>query len=504
MHIIDVNTSFGKRVDPDPRFTPAALCDELGRHKVARAFAFSQKGLHYSSFYGNAEALQVTRQYPALLPVATLNPRESLGWQEEMNRVLRAGVKILRFFPGQQGWSITSARFREILDYLHGSGIALMVSTTECPTGWELAIQIAEMTANLEMPVILTDSGYGNMTESIAVMQKYPHVYADTRWLAAMDAVEIMAEAVGADRLLYSSMAPLLPMQKALNQVLEAHLSDGDKIAILGGNAMRLFDIAPEELAGAPRLDSLEPKKFDEEIIDVHSHLGYWALPLRNEDYDPAQMLARMRRFGITRSILSSYESMRYDLAAGNRAVAQAIEGHPELLGYVELDPHHLELSCAEMDRYYPLPNFAGCEIELTHIPCPTGSPKVRALFAEMAKRGKPVLFMPHSEADAEAERALGREFPNLNIIHAHSFDAEWAQVVQDTPNIHVEHCYSRGSHFPVIDTLRILGPERVLFGSDQTLLSVGAAVGMYLDAGMTAEARTLVLAGNARRIFGI
>jgi predicted TIM-barrel fold metal-dependent hydrolase len=503
MHVIDVNTSFGKRVDPDPRFAPAALCDELARHQVARAFAYSQQGLHYSSFHGNAETLRVAKQYPALLPVATLNPRESLGWQAEIDRCLCAGVKAFRFFPGQQGWPVASACFREIIDHLSGRTV-LMISTVECPTGWELASRVAEMTKDRKLPVILTDSGYSNMSETIAVMQQYPHIYADTRWLAAMDAVEIMAEAVGADRLLYSSMAPLLPMQKALNQVLEANLSDKDKLAILGGNALRLFDIAPGELADAPRLDSLEPAQFDEEIIDVHSHLGYWALPLRNEDYDPTRMLARMRRFCITRGILSSYESMRYDLAAGNLAVAQAIEGHPELLGYVELDPHHLELSCAEMDKYYPLPNFAGCEIELTHIPCPTGSPKVRALFAEMAKRGKPVLFMPHSAGDAEAERALGREFPNLNIIHAHSFDGEWAKVVKDTPNIHVEHCYSSGSHFPIIETLKILGPERVLFGTDQTLLSVGAAVGMYLDAEMTAEERQLVLAGNARRIFSL
>ena len=70
-----------------------------------------------------------------------------------------------------------------------------------------------------------------------------------------------------------------------------------------------------------------------------------------------------LRACGATASHTASsryYEGMRYDIEAGNRLVAEAIAGHPELRGYVELNPHHLELSCAEMDKYYQLPNFAG------------------------------------------------------------------------------------------------------------------------------------------------
>ena len=215
-------------------------------------------------------------------------------------------------------------------------------------------------------------------------------------------------------------------------------------------------------------------------------------------------MLRRMRDHGITHSILSSYEGMRYDIRSGNRAVAAAIAPHPELHGYVELDPHQLALSCAEMDRYYALSGFIGCELELTHIPCPTESPNVRALMAEIARRRKPVLFMPAAPSDAAAERRLALDHPDLRIIHAHAFDRAWAQVVRDAPNICVEFCATRASHHSLRDCLDVLGPERVLFGSDQTLLSVGAAVGLYLDAGLTAHERELVLHGNARRLFGI
>jgi predicted TIM-barrel fold metal-dependent hydrolase len=225
---------------------------------------------------------------------------------------------------------------------------------------------------------------------------------------------------------------------------------------------------------------------------------------MRQECYDPTQMLARMRRFGITRSVLSSYEGMRYDMAAANRALAAAIEGHPELLGYVELNPHQLAASCAEMDRYFQLPNFVGVEVELIHTVHPTASPEVKQLTAEIARQGRPVLFMAASRDDAAAMRDLARANPSLPIILAHGIDVHWARVIADTPNLYVEFCASRPNNYDIRDSLALLGPERLLFGSDQTLLSVGAAVGLYWDAGLTAHERRLILGENARRIFDL
>jgi predicted TIM-barrel fold metal-dependent hydrolase len=213
-------------------------------------------------------------------------------------------------------------------------------------------------------------------------------------------------------------------------------------------------------------------------------------------------MIRRMKRFGISHSIVSSYEGMRYDIEVANRAIAEAIGGRPELRGYVELNPHQFERSCREMDRYYARPGFVGAELELSHTVCPTGSDEVRRLMAEIAKRGKPVLFMPAGAGDAAAERDLARQNPNLAIIHAHGMDVRWARVIADTPNIYVEFCLSRPCHHHIRDCLKLLGPERILFGTDQTLLSVGAAVGLYLDARLTAAEQRLVLSENARRIF--
>ena len=107
-----------------------------------------------------------------------------------------------------------------------------------------------------------------------------------------------------------------------------------------------------------------------------------------------------------TRTMLARAVSLE---PAPTPMLSTAIAGHPELLGYVELNPHQLEASCEQMDRYYALPNFVGCELELSHTVQPTGSPEVRELMAEIAKRGKPVLFMPVLRAGAGSPRRSER-----------------------------------------------------------------------------------------------
>ena len=93
---------------------------------------------------------------------------------------------------------------------------------------------------------------------------------------------------------------------------------------------------------------------------------------------------------------------------------------------------------------------------------------------------------------------------PGLPIILAHGIDVHWARVIADTPNLYVEFCASRPNNYDLRDVLALPGPERLLFGSDQTLLSVGAAIGLYWDAGLTPYERQLIERETRPRVFDL
>lgn len=309
-----------------------------------------------------------------------------------------------------------------------------------------------------------------------------------------------MAGEVGAGRVLYGSGAPLYPVSRALNHVFESGVSAEEKEQVLGRNAVRLFGLDAGQMAGRPQVDDNGILGFSEPVIDIHCHLGRWEFPIPAER--GADLMRLMKQAGIERSISSSAEAIIYDLARGNRWLAEEIEGHPELLGYVTVNPNYLELSCEEMDRYYRQPNFVGAKLHCDYSASPTASARTRRLLEEVARRGKPLKIHTSGGGTAQALKDAALAHPDWAIIKAHGGGKELALELADAPNIYFEFAGSRCSSQNILGALEVLGEDRLMFGSDATLLSICSVLGAYRDANLTAEQRRKVLSGNARRVF--
>lgn len=236
---IDSNTFFGaypkRRVDA----SPTRLLEELRAHRVERAVVASLKAAFYDHHAGNLEMLRVVAEHPELLPAGVIDPRRYLGWREEVERLIEAGVRVFRFLPEHQGWPIDYAPFHQVLEELSGRRVVAMVSLSQPGE----ATVLARIIGDLDLPVILSGLGdaYIFFAELLVVGYRHDRVYVETHAFSTPDAYELFTRELGAERLVYGSGAPLYYMQVALRPLLEAAIEEADRAKILGGNMEALL-----------------------------------------------------------------------------------------------------------------------------------------------------------------------------------------------------------------------------------------------------------------------
>ena len=495
---VDINTCFGTMPNSGTDLSLNHLLDGLRSHGVAGALTYSLAGCFFDHRLGNAETLDAARNHDLLFPVAVLHMKRFLDWREEVDRCLNQGVVAFRFFTTgpDLGWRVRDLAFQDVLARLSNDRTPIMLSAR----GPDRLRTIAEVTADYQCPVILLGAYYEDLAELIAVMQRYPHIHTELGRLAAQrGGPKLLVEEVGARRILYGSGAPELSMQSVLFAVSDSDLQPEAKDAILGGNAVRLFRLPPMSArAAAARSTVGWSDAFP--IIDAHAHFGDWYYPVR--DVGVSELEATLRHLGVERCILSSTLGIEYDFSEGNRRLHEAIAGHGALRGYVVVNPHHLAKSCEEMDHYYGFDHFVGAKIHCYYNGSPTGSPEMRALIAEVARRGRPLLIHNDGSNWPEVLRGIAAEHPQLPIIVAHGGGGELLSAVADLPNVFLEFCSTAQRGYTIRNALDVIGSRRVLFGSDYTFIDPAFVLGGYMDAHLSEQERRFVMHDNAEELF--
>ncbi len=147
MRIVDCSTHFGQRVSNSLDVSLPTLVGELARHNIGAAWAYSLRGVVRLGHQGNDETLAAAAQQGQLIPVLTVDPRQYLDCREEIARCLSAGIRLFRLFPREQGWSINSEPFEQIVSQLRGHGAVLILSTGE----WGTASAVGRHTADQDL-----------------------------------------------------------------------------------------------------------------------------------------------------------------------------------------------------------------------------------------------------------------------------------------------------------------------------------------------------------------
>ncbi len=241
-------------------------------------------------------------------------------------------------------------------------------------------------------------------------------------------------------------------------------------------------------------------------IVDIHNHYGKWSFPMRQ--LSAAEMVTVLKARGIDKAIVSSSLAIVYDFREGNRLLAEAIQPHPELFGYVTINLNYAEEGIRELDTYAANPKFVGCKIHPNYSRQKIDSPDGRRVLGVLNELRRPLLLHTYSSSLESPWNAVpvAKANPNVPIIMAHMGGDAWREGIRaarESRNLYVDMCASWADADKVAAAVQELGPERVLFGSDFTLFDPAHTLGMVAEADLSAEARSLILHGNAERLFG-
>ena len=236
MEIIDISTFVGSWPNKAIDMSVERLLTLMRKHAISRALVVSAKGIWYDYIEGNTETMSLARAREELIPVGTIDPRKYYK-RGEVKRLKESGVKICRLFNDIQGWLIDYAPLRDIVEEFERYRMPFMIDVSKRG----VATQVGRLAREVDVPIIMTSPGYDLMSELIAVMRKNNNLFVEMRRINSPDVIEILAEEIGVERMVYGSNSPFDNVESSLLMLLGCDLTEREKEKIASGNIRNIL-----------------------------------------------------------------------------------------------------------------------------------------------------------------------------------------------------------------------------------------------------------------------
>lgn len=264
-------------------------------------------------------------------------------------------------------------------------------------------------------------------------------------------------------------------------------------------------------------------------IIDIHGHIGEF----RGYDLTTATLLANIDRFGVRLVLVSNIDGAELpgttantDELTTNRVTVETVRKYPgKLRGLIwtrpkdgspaQIEPMLREtLSTTDKSRI-----FVGLKIHPEMNDFPADDPRVDGYLALCEKYRLPAVFHSGKKGTNSAPEkiyAAARRHPRVPVIlyhmgfgrdHANALSVAKEAATKRDAQLYVET--AQADPEAVLQAIKDLGSERVLFGTDATYYGRDHyarydALLARLKRELSAEDYGKVVRGNAERLFGL
>jgi len=223
------------------------------------------------------------------------------------------------------------------------------------------------------------------------------------------------------------------------------------------------------------------------------------------------ELLSKMDTAGVERAVVCPLKPMDYHLGPANDRVAEAVAHQPRLVGLARVDPNRGAEAVLELDRALGKLGLRGLFLHPWEETFRVNGPRVDPILARCAELRIPVVIASGYPWVSEAAQVgdLARRFPSVTIVMTHGGQinisglgqADAMGVLQRHANVLMETSGVYRQDF-LEDVATQIGPERVLFGSNSPFMDMRLEVERARWANLADDSKTLILAGNAERIF--
>jgi uncharacterized protein len=223
------------------------------------------------------------------------------------------------------------------------------------------------------------------------------------------------------------------------------------------------------------------------------------------------ELLRRLDAAEVDRAVVVPLKPPGYHLEAANEHVAEVCRRQPRFVGLGRVDPHQGDRAMRELERGITELGLHGLFLHPWEETFRVNAPYVDGLMQVCATHNVPVLVATGYPWVSEAAQVgdLARRHPGVTIVMTHGGQINISglgqmdafEALRRNPNVCMETSGVYRQDF-ILDVVRELGPQRVLFGSNSPRMDTRLEVARVRRADVDEPARQLMLDSNAQRVF--
>lgn len=247
------------------------------------------------------------------------------------------------------------------------------------------------------------------------------------------------------------------------------------------------------------------------EIIDAHTHMGRYH-NFNIPECSAADMVHAMDRVGIRCCVTAAHAGITTDYRLGNDHALEAMREFPgRFVGYCCVNPNYPASEMRdELKRCFDA-GMTAIKLHPGLHGCPVDGEGYRPAW-EYADKHR-LVVLTHTDASVNSgvvpTSKCAERYPNAKVLFGHSgFGHKGAEacfeVAKKCPNTYFDLAASLAELDLVEALVDGVGADRVLFGTDLPFLDCRMQIGRMAFSRLNDEQMRMVLAGNARRLFGV